>query len=91
MIFYLSFFILFTANIYIFAVQSFNKMNSTQEEDKSLRYVVQLVAAIVLGLVGVYLRFADFRYASYVADVIFLIAVILAFRIVFAWLEKFND
>jgi heme/copper-type cytochrome/quinol oxidase subunit 4 len=72
-------------------VQSIVKMNSTLEEDKSLRYVVRLVASIVLGLVGVYLRFADFRHASIVADVIFVIAVIIMFRIVFAWLEKLND
>ena len=58
-----------------------------ETEDRSLPFVITLIGTIVLGLVGVYLRFADFKYSSQVADVIFGIAIILMFRTVFAWLR----
>jgi len=78
--------LLFTANIYIFATQFYNKMDSTQE-DKSLPFVTVIIAAIVIGFFGVYLRFADFKYASEIADVILFIAAVIAFRTVFAWMK----
>jgi len=61
-------------------------MDSTRE-DSSLPFVTTIIAAIVLGLVGVYLRFADFKYSSPIADVIFLIATVIVFRAVFAWMR----
>ena len=61
-------------------------MDSVQE-DKSLPFVSVIIVAIVIGLVGVYLRFADFKYSSEIADVIFFIAAVIAFRTVFAWMK----
>lgn len=63
----------------------------SEEEDKSLPFVSVIILAIVIGLVGVYLRFADFRYSSQIADVIMLIATVIVFRAVFNWMEKIND
>jgi len=58
-----------------------------ETEERSVPFVASIIAAIVLGLVGVYLRFADFPYSSQVADVIFGIATIIIFLRVFAWLR----
>ncbi len=59
-----------------------------ESEDKSLPYVATIIAAVVIGLVGIYLRFADFRYSSEVADVILGIATIIVFTTVFKWIKK---
>ncbi|WP_158995508.1 hypothetical protein [Mucilaginibacter sp. L196] len=59
-----------------------------ESEDKSLPYVATIIVAVVIGLVGIYLRFADFRYSSEVADVIFGIATIIIFTSVFKWMKK---
>jgi hypothetical protein len=59
-----------------------------ESEDKSLPYVATIIAAVVIGLVGIYLRFADFRYSSEVADVILGIATIIVFTSVFKWIKK---
>jgi len=58
-------------------------MDSRLEEASAPRHYIQLVVVIVIGLVGIYLRYADFRYSSLVADAILLIAAFLMFRIVF--------
>ena len=63
------------------------KLIDEETEERSVPFVATIIGAVVIGLVGVYLRFADFPYSSQVADVIFGIAVILAFRTVFAWLK----
>lgn len=59
-----------------------------ESEDKSLPYVATIIAAVVIGLVGIYLRFADFRYSSEIADVILGIATIIVFTSVFKWMKK---
>ncbi|WP_179413189.1 hypothetical protein HDF19_10235 [Mucilaginibacter sp. E4BP6] len=59
-----------------------------ESEDKSLPYVATIIVAVVIGLVGIYLRFADFRYSSEVADVILGIATIIVFTTVFKWMKK---
>jgi hypothetical protein len=58
-----------------------------ETEDRSLPFVKLIIGCIVLGLVGVYLRFADFPYSSQIADVIFGIAIIIVFKVVFGWLN----
>ncbi len=58
-------------------------MNSV-EEANSERHYIFLVVAIVVGLVGVYLRFADFKHASAVANVILAIGAGMALKTVFA-------
>lgn len=59
-----------------------------ESEDKSLPFVATIVAAIVIGIVGVYLRFFDFHYSSQIADVILGIAAIIVFATVFKWMKK---
>ena len=46
-------------------------------------HYIKLVIAIVIVIVGVYLRFADFRYSSEIANVIFIIGALWIFNIVF--------
>lgn len=80
--------LLFTANIHIFATPYLRKMKLiSEEEDSSLKFVPVIIVAIVIGLVGIYLRFADFKHASEIADIIFFIAIIIVFRTVFSWLK----
>ena len=57
-------------------------MNSMQEANSERHYIL-LVIAIVIGLVGVYLRFADFKHASAVANVIMAIGAGVALKAVF--------
>jgi chromate transport protein ChrA len=59
-----------------------------ESEDKSLPYVATIIVAVVIGLVGIYLRFADFRYSSEIADGIMGIATIIVFTSVFKWMKK---
>ena len=61
-------------------------MNSMQEANSERHYIL-LVIAIVIGIVGVYLRFADFRYASAVANVILVAGVGVGLKAVFAILQ----
>jgi hypothetical protein len=56
---------------------------SSIEEANSERHYIMLVVAIVVGLVGVYLRFADFKHASAVANVILAIGAGMALKTVF--------
>jgi len=59
-----------------------SNMNST-DKTNPVKDVAILVAVVILGIFGgVYLRFADFKFSSEIADVIFLIASIIAIRIV---------
>jgi len=53
------------------------------QEANSERHYILLVIAIVIGLVGVYLRFADFKHASAVANVIMAIGAGVALKAVF--------
>ncbi|MFD2874434.1 hypothetical protein ACFS5N_18270 [Mucilaginibacter ximonensis] len=57
-------------------------MNSMQEANSERHYIL-LVIAIVIGLVGVYLRFADFKHASAVANVIMALGAGVALKAVF--------
>jgi len=57
-----------------------------QEANSESHYKI-LVVYIVLGLVGVYLRFAEFPHATLVSNIILLVASILTLRAVFAILK----
>jgi hypothetical protein len=57
--------------------------SSTQKANAEGHYKL-LVIAIVIGIVGVYLRFADFKYASAVANIILIIGVVITLKAVFA-------
>ena len=63
------------------------KFIDEETEERSVPFVGTIIAAIVIGFVGLYLRFADFPYSSQIADVIFGIAVIIIFYAVFSWLK----
>jgi hypothetical protein len=52
------------------------------------RHYIKLLVAIVIVIVGIYLRFADFRYSSLIATLIFLAGTIWIFRIVFRIMEE---
>ena len=58
-----------------------------ETEDRSLPFVKMIIGCILIGVVGLYLRFADFKYSSEIADVIFGIATIGIFKVVFDWLK----
>jgi hypothetical protein len=63
------------------------KLIDEETEDRSLPFVKMLVGGIVIAIIGLYLRFAGFTYAKQVADVIFGIAIIIIFKVVFDWLK----
>ena len=50
--------------------------SSTQKANAEGHYIL-LTIAVIIGIVGVYLRFADFKYASAAANIILVIGVIL--------------
>ena len=61
-------------------------MSSVQNANAERHYIL-LVISIVIGLVGVYLRFANFHYASAVANIILVAGVIVCLKAVFAILK----
>jgi len=63
------------------------KLIDEETEDRSLPFVKTIIVAIVIGIVGVYLRFADFKHSSEVADVIMGIATIITIKTVFDWMK----
>jgi hypothetical protein len=54
-------------------------MNKTEEANSEHHYII-LVVAIIIGIVGVYLRFADFRFANIIANIILIAAVGICFK-----------
>jgi hypothetical protein len=56
---------------------------SSIKEANSERHYVLLVIAIIIGLVGVYVRFAEFPHASAVANVILVVGVVVCLKAVF--------
>ena len=77
-----------SVNIYIFAAIKLNTttMNQTEEANQESHYIL-LVVAIIIGLTGVYLRFADFRYNNIVANIILIVGVAIALKAIFAILK----
>jgi hypothetical protein len=61
-------------------------MTPTEEANSESHYLL-IVFAIVVGLAGVYLRFADFHYATWLANILLLAGVGLALKAVFAILK----
>ena len=62
-------------------------MSSTQEANDERHYIL-LTIAIVIGIVGVYLRFVgDAPYYSWIANLVLIIGVALALKGVFAILK----
>jgi drug/metabolite transporter (DMT)-like permease len=61
-------------------------MNS-MENANSERHYILLVIAIIIGLVGVYLRFFDFKHASAVANVVLALGAGVALKAVFSIID----
>lgn len=62
-------------------------MQQSTENANSVSHYKFLVLTIVLGLVGVYLRFAEFPHATLVSNLILLVASGLALKAVFGILK----
>ena len=58
-------------------------MNNSVQEANSERHYILLVISIVIGLVGVYLRFAEFPHASAIANIILAAGVVVCLKAVF--------
>jgi len=61
-------------------------MNSTEEANSESHYIT-IVIAVIIGITGIYLRFADFRYNNIVANILLIIGVAIALKAVFAILK----
>jgi hypothetical protein len=73
----------FSINISIFVqIIKIDNMNRTEEANAPRHYIL-LVVAIIIGLVGIYIRFADFKHASAVANIILVAGVIVCLKAVF--------
>jgi len=61
-------------------------MSSTENANAESHYIL-IVIAIIVGVAGVYLRFADFHYAGFIANILLIAGVGLALKAVFAILK----
>lgn len=61
-------------------------MSQTEEANSESHYIL-IVIAIIVGLAGVYLRFADFHYSSLIANILLILGVGIALKAVFAILK----
>jgi hypothetical protein len=62
------------------------KMSSTENANAESHYLI-IVVAIVIILTGVYLRFADFKYAVIVANIIFIAGIGVSLKGIFGILK----
>ncbi|HEK22376.1 MULTISPECIES: hypothetical protein [unclassified Mucilaginibacter] len=60
--------------------------HSTQNANSEKHYIA-LILAVAIGLVGVFIRFADFHWASATGNILMGIGTILVLRAVFAILK----
>ena len=61
-------------------------MNPTEEANSESHYLL-IVVAVIIGITGIYLRFADFRYNNIVANIILIFGAGLGLKAVFAILK----
>ncbi|MGN6395164.1 MAG: hypothetical protein ACTHMI_06360 [Mucilaginibacter sp.] len=61
-------------------------MNSTENANAEGHYKL-MVVAIAIGLLGVYLRFAEFPWNNAVSNIILIIGVLIALKSVFSILK----
>jgi hypothetical protein len=62
-------------------------MQQSTENANSVSHYTFLIITIVIGLVGVYLRFAEFPHATLVSNLILLVAAGLCLKAVFGILK----
>jgi hypothetical protein len=72
----------FDKHLYFCANNKINIMNRTEEANAERHYIL-LIVAIVIGLVGIYIRFAGFPHASAVANIILVAGVVVGLKAVF--------
>ena len=60
---------------------------SSTEKANAVSHYTFLILTVVIGLVGVYLRFAEFPHATLVSNLILLVASFLCLRAVFGILK----
>jgi len=61
-------------------------MNPTEEANSESHYIL-IVVAIIIGIVGIYLRFADFHYSNLIANILLIAGVGIALKAVFTILK----
>ncbi|HEY8783166.1 MAG TPA: hypothetical protein VIM16_16185 [Mucilaginibacter sp.] len=61
-------------------------MNATEESNSEKHYLL-ITIAVIIGIIGIYLRFADFRYNNIVANIILFIGAALGLKAVFTILK----
>jgi hypothetical membrane protein len=61
-------------------------MNQTEEANSEKHYFT-IAIAVLIGVTGVYLRFADFRSATIVANILFVSGIAIALKGVFGILK----
>ena len=61
-------------------------MNQTEEANSESHYLL-IVVAVIIGVIGVYLRFADFHFATIIANILLVIGIGIALKAVFAILK----
>ncbi|HEY4324547.1 MAG TPA: hypothetical protein VGN20_11195 [Mucilaginibacter sp.] len=61
-------------------------MNPTEEANAEGHYLL-ITVAVIIGVTGVYLRFADFQFSNIIANILLIIGVGIALKAVFAILK----
>lgn len=61
-------------------------MSPTEEANSESHYLL-IVVAVIIGIIGVYLRFADFHYANIIANILLVIGIAISLKAVFAILK----
>jgi len=61
-------------------------MNSTERANQEKHYILIAIAVVIM-IVGVYLRFADFKSAEIAANIILIVGVLIGLKAVFDILE----
>jgi hypothetical protein len=61
-------------------------MTPTEEANSESHYLL-IVVAIIIGVAGVYMRFADFHYAGFIGNILLITGVGIALKAVFAILK----
>lgn len=61
-------------------------MNPTEQANRPIHYLV-IVLAVIICVIGLFTRFADFKEATAIANTIFIIGVAVALRAVYGILR----
>jgi hypothetical protein len=61
-------------------------MNSTENANAESHYLI-IVVALIIGLTGVYLRFADFKFSEIAGNILLIIGVGISLKGVFGILK----